>query len=185
MINRAFINLAGCLLFAGSHSVYSSTIDLQEPPIKRTTFISCISQETSAQAQVKQSNPNNNRRKASEFFTQWFFGENKNPTQSNVSLRWTPHANGEPSVDIITNDKSHNLIALRSHTKESLIIVSSASNPYTTESWTFAVNFNLESMIATRVQSNVSGLRGEVLNYNCSFTEEEPTRIDPSNKNVG
>ncbi|MEM7207321.1 MAG: hypothetical protein AAF434_05835 [Pseudomonadota bacterium] len=102
-----------------------------------------------------------------------------------MSFVWTPASTGGPKIEIITNDKSHNLISLRSRTRESLIVVSSASNPYTTESWTFSINFNLESMIATRVQSNASGIRGEVLNYDCLFEEQETTKIGSSNKVIG
>jgi hypothetical protein len=81
-------------------------------------------------------------------------------------------------MKIITSEKPHNSISLRSKTKESLIVVSAASSPMTTESWTFIFNFNLESLIATRVQSNMPGVRGEVLTYDCQFKGITPT-IDP------
>ncbi len=62
---------------------------------------------------------------------------------------------------------------MRSYTKNSLIVVSSASSPFSTESWTFAFNFAVETMIATRVQSNIGGVKGEVITYDCRFESLE------------
>jgi len=47
--------------------------------------------------------------------------------------------------------------------------VASASSPFSTESWTFALNFKVETLVATRVQSNIASVRGEVITYNCQF----------------
>ena len=59
-----------------------------------------------------------------------------------------------------------------------MIVVSSASNPFSTESWTFVLNFKVETMIATRVQSNVGGVKGEVITYDCVFENLDPPGIE-------
>ncbi len=136
--------------------------------------VKCISEETSVQAKMIEIDDESNPNRARSWFTQWLFGNNKNSTPSKLVFMWYPQTDQGPKIKIITNDKSHNLISIRSKTKESLIVVSSASNPLTTESWTFSINFNLETMIATRVQSNHAGVRGEVLSYQCDFEDLEP-----------
>ena len=77
-----------------------------------------------------------------------------------------------------------NLIKIRSRTNSSLIVVSSASNPFSNESWTFAFNFKVETVIATRVQSNVGGVKGEVITYNCRFESLDPAMGD-ADKTLG
>jgi hypothetical protein len=82
------------------------------------------------------------------------------------------------------NDKAHNLTRIRSRTKSSLIVVSSASNPFSTESWTFVFNFPVETLIATRVQSNIAGVKGEVITYDCQFHGLDPA-MGEAGKSVG
>ncbi len=136
--------------------------------------VKCISEDSSVQAKMIEIDDESNPNRARSWFTQWLFGNNKNSTKSKLVFIWSPQTDQGPKIKIITNDKSHNLISIRSKTRESLIVVSSASNPLTTESWTFSINFNLETMIATRVQSNHAGVRGEVLSYQCDFEDLEP-----------
>ena len=108
------------------------------------------------------------------------FGDMK----SRVSFVWKPRGDKGPSIQIETTDKAHNLIKIRSYTNSSLIVVSSASNPFSTESWTFVFNFKVETMIATRVQSNIGGVKGEVITYNCRFEALDPAMGD-SSKTLG
>jgi hypothetical protein len=73
-------------------------------------------------------------------------------------------------VKIITTDKNHHHVRIQAMRKGNLIIVSEASDPFfNIESWTFALNFKIESLIATRVQSNVAALKAEMISYNCQF----------------
>ena len=163
-----------CTCFGAGVVQAQGSVELKAFKIESRTLISCISDERITQARVQESDDDNNSDRARSFFTQWLFGNNKNQTKSRVSFLWEPKTDKGPAIEIITNDKSHNLVSLRSRTKESLIVVSSASSPMTTESWTFSLNFNLETLVATRVQSNRSGVRGEVLSYSCTFENAEP-----------
>lgn len=146
--------------------------------INHQTYISCISEDSSAQTKFAEYEGPEKSSRIRSWFSKWLFGENKNPIKSQIDFAWHPKTEKGPEMKIITSEKPHNLISIRSKTKESLIVVSSASSPMTTESWTFIFNFNLESLIATRVQSNMSGVRGEVLTYDCQFEDITPT-IDP------
>ncbi len=110
--------------------------------------------------------------------------ENFGDRKSKVSFLWKPQDDKGPSIRIETSDKAHNLVKIRSYTNSSLIVVSSASNPFSTESWTFIFNFAVETMIATRVQSNIGVVKGEVITYNCQFDSLEPVMGD-SDKTVG
>ncbi len=105
------------------------------------------------------------------------FGDGK----SKLSFAWKPRGDKGPTIQIETTDKAHNLIRIRSRTNSSLIVVSSASNPFSTESWTFIFNFAVETMIATRVQSNIGGVKGEVITYNCQFESLDPAMGDADN----
>ena len=137
--------------------------------IKQTTTISCISDDSSVNGTHSNSNSGNNPEKINSWFSEWLFAENFSQIKSKIKIIWTPRTDKGPKIEIITNEKSHNSIRLRSYTKNSLIVVSSASSPFTTESWSFVLNFKIETILATRVQSNVGGVKGEILTYNCRF----------------
>lgn len=116
----------------------------------------------------------------------WFMMENPGGFKSKVEFEWYPRTKRGPQLKIITNEKSHNLIRVRSKTKDSVIAVTSASSPMTTESWSFSFNFRLEAMIATRVQSNSVGIKGQVLNYQCTYQSLQPTLFpDDANRPIG
>lgn len=143
--------------------------------IDQRTHVTCKSNDSSARARFADYDGPEKANRVRAWFSQWLFGDNRNKTRSKVEFLWKPKSGDTPpSIRIITNEKPHNLIQLRSRTKESLIVVSSASSPMTTESWTFVLNFNLQTVIATRVQSNLSGVRGEVLDYDCTFRDLTP-----------
>lgn len=137
--------------------------------IKQPTTISCISENSSMNGTHRHSDSEKQSEKAGSWFSEWLFAENFSEIKSKIKLVWTPISEKGPLVEIITNEKSHNSIKLRSYTKDSLIVISSASSPFTTESWSFAINFKIETILATRVQSNVGGVKGEIITYNCQF----------------
>jgi hypothetical protein len=137
--------------------------------IKQTTTISCISDSSSVNGTHRDSDSSNSADKARSWFSEWLFAENFSEIKSKIKIIWTPRTEKGPSIEIITNEKAHNSIKLRSYTKNSLIVISSASSPFTTESWSFALNFKIETILATRIQSNVGGVKGEILTYNCQF----------------
>jgi hypothetical protein len=146
--------------------------------IKLQSSISCISDESSLKGRHKQSDSRKNSDQAKSRFAEWMMLENFADMRSKVSFIWKPRGDRGPSIELETTDKAHNLIKIRSYTRSSLIVVTSASNPFSTESWTFAFNFGVETLIATRVQSNISGIKGEVITYNCHFQSLDPAMGD-------
>ncbi len=137
--------------------------------IDEDSSIACISEESSLQGKHRKYNAKTHAEQAKSRFSEWLFAESFSEQKSKVRFIWKPKTDKGPSIEIITTDKAHNLIKIRSQTKSSLIVVSSASNPFSTESWTFVFNFKVETMIATRVQSNIAAVKGEVITYNCDF----------------
>jgi hypothetical protein len=141
--------------------------------IKQQNSITCISDKSSLQGRHKEFLARKNSEKAKSWFSEWIMAENFGNMKSKIYFTWKPKTPKGPAIDIDTTDKEHNLVQVRSQTKNSLIVVSSASNPMSTESWTFAFNFEVETMIATRVQSNIGGVKGEVITYDCHFESLE------------
>ena len=152
--------------------------------IKQQNLISCVSDRSSLQGRHKEYSARNNSEKAKSWFSEWMMAENFGDMKSRISFVWRPTGEKGPSISIETTDKPHNLIRIRSYTRESLIVVSSASSPFSAESWTFSFNFAVETLIATRVQSNIAGVKGEVITYNCLFETLEPD-IDPAPQTSG
>ena len=144
-------------------------LTLQAANIKKQTLISCTSDKSSLQGRHKEYTARNNSEKAKSWFSEWMLAENFGDMKSRIGFVWRPKTDKGPSITIETTDKPHSLIRIRSMTKNDLIVVSSASSPFSAESWTFSFNFAVETMIATRVQSNIGGIKGEVITYNCLF----------------
>jgi len=142
--------------------------------ISRQGIISCVSDVSNLQGRHKEYQARKNSEKAKSLFSEWMMAESFGNMKSRIKFVWTPHSDQGPKIDIETSEKPHNLINIRSKTRDSLIVVSSASNPFSTESWTFVLNFEVESMIATRVQSNIGSLKGEVITYDCHFDQLYP-----------
>jgi hypothetical protein len=140
--------------------------------------ISCISDQSSLQGRHRKLPPRDSSEKAKSWFSEWMMMENFADGKSKLRFSWKPTGEKGPTIKIETTDKAHNLIRIRSRTKSSLIVVSSASNPFSTESWTFVFNFKVETMIATRVQSNIGGVKGEVITYNCQYDSLDPAMGD-------
>ena len=145
----------------------------QAASIKEKSSITCISDQSSLQGRHKQFIARKNSEKAASWFAEWMMAENFGDMKSKIYFTWKPKTPKGPVIEIETTDKAHNLIQVRSQTRSSLIVVSSASNPLSTESWTFVFNFEVETMIATRVQSNLAGVKGEVITYDCHFKSLE------------
>ena len=144
--------------------------------IKERHSISCISDKSSLQGRHKEYTEGKSSDKVRSLFSELLLAENFGDKQSKIRFTWIPRTEKGPIIKIETNEKPHNLIKVRSKTRHSVIVVSSASNWYSTESWTFIFNFAVETMIATRVQSNIGGVKGEVITYDCKF---DPLKNDP------
>ena len=149
----------------------------QAANIKHQSAIFCISDESSLQGRHKEYQARKNSEKAKSWFSEWMMAENFGNMKSKIHFTWKPRTPKGPAIEIETSDKAHNLVQIRSQTRSSLIVVSSASNPLSTESWTFVFNFEVETMIATRVQSNLGGVKGEVITYDCQFQSLELGRL--------
>jgi hypothetical protein len=145
----------------------------QAANIKHKSSITCISDKSSLQGRHKEYVARKNSEKAKSWFSEWILSENFGDMKSKIYFTWQPKTPRGPAIDIDTTDKAHNLVRIPSQTRNSLIVVSSASNPMSTESWTFVFNFQVETMIATRVQSNLGGVKGEVITYDCHFESLE------------
>lgn len=90
--------------------------------------------------------------------------------KAQIDFVWKPKTKNGPQIEIITQDENyHTFVSVRSKTKNSIIVVSSASRIHTVISWLFTFNFNLETMLASRVQSGVASVRGEVMTFDCKF----------------
>ena len=152
--------------------------------IQQQSTITCISDESSLKGRHRQSESQKNSDQAKSRFSEWMMAENFDAGKSKVRFEWQPRGDKGPSIKIDTTDKAHNLIRIRSRTNSSLIVVSSASNPFSTESWTFVFNFPVETLIATRVQSNIAGVKGEVITYDCQFHGLDPAMGD-AGKSIG
>jgi len=137
--------------------------------INKDSSIACVSEESSLQGKHRKYDAKTHSEQAKSRFAEWLFAENFSEQKSKVKFIWKPKTDKGPSIEIITTEKPHNLIQVRSQTKSSLIVVTSASNPFSTESWTFILNFKVETIIATRVQSNIAAVKGEVITYDCIF----------------
>ena len=154
----------------------------QAASIKDRSEITCISDESSLQGRHKEYVARKNSEKAKSWFSEWMMAENFGNMKSKIHFTWLPKTPKGPSIKIETTDKPHNLIKIRSQTRNSLIVVSSASSPFSTESWTFVFNFEVQTMIATRVQSNIGGVKGEVITYDCHFESLELGRLGTAGK---
>ena len=116
----------------------------QAASIQHKSSITCISDKSSLQGRHKEYVARKNSEKAKSWFSEWILSENFGDMKSKIYFTWKPKTPRGPAIDIDTTDKAHNLIQIRSQTKNSLIVVSSASNPMSTESWTFVFNFQVE-----------------------------------------
>ncbi len=148
--------------------------------IKKQTTIACLSDDATMKGRHQKYEARKNSEKTKSRFSEWLFAENFSNQQSKLEFEWYPKTDSGPKIKINTTEKPHNLIKIRSYTKNSLIVVSSASNPLSSESWTFALNFDLETLMATRVQSNLAVVKGGVITYNCIFDNANPTISDSS-----
>ena len=138
--------------------------------INQSHVVNCVSYEASLQGTHQKGPAVKASGKVRQRFSEWLFAENFSVQKSRIKFIWNPGDAGPASIDIITTEKSHHQVEIRSLRKGGVIVVSNASDPFfNLESWTFALNFKIESLVATRVQSNVAALKAEVISYDCHF----------------
>jgi hypothetical protein len=138
--------------------------------INRNNVIDCISHNSVLQGSHQNSKTHKESGEVRQRFSEWLLSENFSDRISKLRFIWTPGVGVPAEVEIITTDKNYHHVRIQAMRKGNLIVVSEASDPFfNIESWTFALNFKIESLIATRVQSNVAALKAELINYNCQF----------------
>ena len=141
--------------------------------IHQNTTISCISDISTKNGHRLNNLDQEVSADSTPSITQWQMKEDFGNQKSKIVFTWTPKTEKGPTITLETTDKPHNSINIRSKTEESLIVVSSTSNFYSAESWTFTLNFKIQSMVATRVQSNAAGVGGELITYLCDYKSTE------------
>ena len=107
-------------------------------------------------------------------FAEWIFEAKKDPESPEITLNWFPRLPDGAMLEIITLGVDRATMSLLSWTDDSLIAVTTASDQLTAEGWMYTVNFKQESVIATRVQSNIAGVRGAVIAFSCTFQDVWP-----------
>ena len=112
--------------------------------------------------------------KINSWFSNWLFNDDNYSKTTTVRFDWTPWTINGPSLKIMSDDAPHNSIRIMSRTKDSLIAVTSASDPMTAEGWLFTLNFRQEAVIGTQIQTNVGGVKGKVIVYDCVFNDKSP-----------
>lgn len=112
--------------------------------------------------------------KIESWFSEWLFNDDNYSKTTTVRFDWTPWTVNGPSLKIMADDAPHNSIRIMSRTKDSLIAVTSASDPMTAEGWLFSLNFRQEAVIGTQIQTNVGGVKGKVIVYDCVFNDKSP-----------
>ena len=138
--------------------------------INTPAYISCTSDETAELIRIGEYEGDNAGDQLRAHFFKWVFDKTEKNLKAQIEFIWKPKTNAGPKIEIITEDETyHTFVSVRSKTKNSIIVVSSASRVDTVVSWLFTFNFNLKTMLATKVQSGVANVRGTVMTFDCSF----------------
>lgn len=136
------------------------------------TRITCRVDETSALINRNQYRGDKKVVKIESYFSDWLFNDDNYSKDSSIVFEWTAWTPDGPSLKITADDTHHHSIRLLSRTKDSLIAVSSSSDPMTAVGWLFSLNFRQEAVIATQIQTNIGGMKGKVLVYACDFNDK-------------
>jgi len=153
------------LLFCTWSSVHGAVFNINTP-----AYISCTTDETVELIKIGEYEGNNQADKLRAVFFKWVFDKVEKEPKAQINFVWKPKTLTGPQIEILTQDETyHTFVAVRSKTKNSAVVVSSASRINTVISWLFTFNFNLKTMLASRVQSGVANVRGEVMTFDCTF----------------
>lgn len=140
--------------------------------INNPAYISCTSDETAELIRIGEYEGDNAGDKLRAHFFKWVFDKVDNNLKAQINFVWQPKTKTGPKIEIITtNEDYHTFVTVRSKTKNSIIVVSSASETDTVVSWLFTFNFNLKTMLASKVQSGVANVRGKVMTFDCIFED--------------
>lgn len=138
--------------------------------VNTPAHISCISDKTVELLKVGEYKGDIAGDKLRAAFFNWSFDKIKKEPFIKIEFNWTPTSSSGPKLEVITEDAPyHSLVVVRTKSRNSVIAVSSTSGVYTVVNWLFTFNFNLETMLASKVQSDVANVRGEVMTFDCQF----------------
>ena len=132
-------------------------------------LIECTFDESKSLTSIESYEGDAKAHKINSWFGELVLANDNQAAGSTLTLHWNPSASGGPVLEITADDTVHNSLRLISRTGDSVIAVTSASDRLTAESWLITLNFAREEVIATRVQTNIAGVKGQVLRYVCTF----------------
>ena len=156
---------ASVVLYIFSAVANSAMFDVNTP-----ARISCISDQSVELLKVGEYKGNIAGDKLRAAFFKWSFDKIQKEPFIKLDFVWTPTSGSGPQLEVITDEAPyHSLVVVRTKSRNSVIAVSSASGVYTVVNWLFTFNFNLETMLASYVQSDVANVRGEVITFDCDF----------------
>lgn len=171
----AALVLAAILTWAASNT--------QAADITRRTAIVCVFEETRSLTAFDGYTGGAKPDKVRSWFTQWLFADDSSSRSSRIRFLWIPEATPGPKLRIDSKETHHVLIRLMSQTGNSVVAASSASDILTSVGWLFAINFRLEQILATSVQSNSAGVKSQAVRLSCSFDNETPQLEAPAEGN--
>ena len=97
-----------------------------------------------------------------------------------IRFLWIPQGASGPALRIHSTQAHHFLVDVRAQSRDSVVAVSSASDPFNIVSWVFSINFAAERVMAASVGSNPAGLRGLAVRLSCSFEDPAPRAAPPA-----
>lgn len=160
----------------------------QSADIGRRTTIACVTERTEALTSVtgrsdeRSANTSNPGRIRSRF-GQWLLSRNQDQRSSPIRFLWRPRAPTGPRLEIVTTQTHHVLVKVRSQDHNSVVAVSSASDPFSIVGWLFSINFRLEQIVAAVVRSNAGGVQSQAVRFSCNFEDKTPQADQPARGN--
>jgi len=107
-------------------------------------------------------------------FGRWLFSNNHPTSSSTIRFQWLPEGSSGPALKIHTSRTHHVLVNVRSQGRDSVVVVSSASDPLSLVGWLFSINFKQERVMAASVQSNAGGAKSMAVRLSCNFENPAP-----------
>lgn len=159
----------------GSNAINGADID------RRTAMVCVFDEAKSLVLSGAESDKHPGKNKPDEIrsrFGRWLLSGNRDHGSSRIRFLWIPDADTGPELKVHASHTRHVLVQVRSQGPNSLVAVSSASDPFSVAGWLFSINFDLEQVLAAAVTSNPAGLESRAVKLSCSFNDKTPS-VDP------
>ncbi len=104
----------------------------------------------------------------------WVFQGEQDLKRLPIQFFWEPRSDRGPTLRIMLNGEDRRRATLLSRTKDSLSSVLNWSDRFTTRTWLFTLNFHQELVMATKVESNIGGMKAKVFTYACDYQDTSP-----------